>query len=190
MKKILRVCIVVLCLLALAAVAARSCVRDVLDQFPSEQVYLRFTSPDESTAAMFSLKHESLRWASDVEPACYITLVDLEKTGKGIRFSLGVKDTKGAGVLLDSKRRRTAAACWHTLGHFIDELFVVAEEAEVYSDWTGSWITKAGGNRQDKNIGTKGRILMLSRACDCNSRAQKAIERLILGPVKFRTREK
>jgi hypothetical protein len=136
---------------------------------------------------------EHLRHALDSINVRYlgnITLVDLEQAGKEIRFSLGVKDTNGPGVLHDSKRRRTTSACWHTLGHFIDELFEVAKEAEVYSDWTGNWITRAGGNRQDKNVGTKDRPLMLSRACDCNSRAQKAIERLILGPVKFRTRGK
>jgi hypothetical protein len=136
---------------------------------------------------------EHLRHALDSINVRYlgnITLVDLEQTGKQIQFSLGVKDSKSPGVLLDSKRRRTASACWHTLGHFIDELFEVAKDAEVYSDLTGDWITRAEGNRQDKNIGTKNHILMLSRACDCNSRAQKAIERLILGPVKFRTREK
>jgi hypothetical protein len=79
MKNILKRYIIVFCLLALAALTARSCVRDKLDEFPPEQVYLRFTSPDGSTAAVFSLKHESLRWVSDVEPACYITLVDLEQ---------------------------------------------------------------------------------------------------------------
>lgn len=136
---------------------------------------------------------EHLRYALDSINVRYhgnITLVGVEQTGKGIRFSLDVMDANGPGVLLDSKRRRTTSACWHTLGHFIDELFEVAKEAEVYSDWTGNWITRAGGNRQDKNIGTKDRTLMLSRACDCNSRAQKAIECLILGPIKFRTPEK
>lgn len=136
---------------------------------------------------------EHLRHALDSINVRYlgnITLVDLEQTGERIHFNLGVKDSKGPGVLLDITRRRTASACWHTVGHFIDELFGVEKEAEVYSDWTGDWITRAGGNRQDKNIGTEDRILMLSRACDCNSRAQKAIERLILGPVKFRTRKK
>jgi hypothetical protein len=90
---------------------------------------------------------EHLRHALDSINVRYlgnITLVDLEQTGKQIQFSLGVKDSKSPGVLLDSKRRRTASACWHTLGHFIDELFEVTKEAEVYSDWTGDWITKAG----------------------------------------------
>lgn len=119
-----------------------------------------------------------------------IVLSDLEQTGEGIRFSLNVKDIKGPGVLLDSKRRRTTSACWHAHGHFIEELFEAVEEAEVYFDWTRSWITKAGGNRQDKNIGTEDHPLLISRACDCNSRAQKAVERLILGPVKFRTRKR
>lgn len=119
-----------------------------------------------------------------------IALTDIEKTGKRIQFSLSVKDTNGPGVLLDSRRRRTASACWHARAHFIDELFEVAEEAEVYSDWAESWITKSGGNWQEKNIGNKDRPLMLSRACDCSSRAQKAIERLILGPIMFRTRMK
>jgi len=77
MRNILKVSAIVLCLLVLAAVAARGCVREVVDRFPSEQVYLRFTSPDGSTAAMFSLKHGSLRWVADVEPHYYLTLVDL-----------------------------------------------------------------------------------------------------------------
>jgi len=136
---------------------------------------------------------EQLQQALDIINVRYlgnITLVDLEQTGKGIQFSLGVKDSNGPGVLLDSRRRRTTSACWHAVEGFIEELLAVAEEAEVYSDLTGKWITKAGGNRQDKNIGTEDRPLLLSRACDCNSRAQKAIERLILGPVIFRTKKK
>lgn len=118
-----------------------------------------------------------------------ITLVDLEHTEKHIQFSLSVKDSNGPGALLDSKRRRTASACWHAQGHFVDELFGVETDAEVYSDFTESWITKAGGNRQNKSIGTEDHPFMLSRACDCNSRAQKAIERLVLGPVMFGKRK-
>jgi hypothetical protein len=136
---------------------------------------------------------EQLRQALDMINVNYlgnIKLVDIEKTEKGIRFSLNVKDAKGPGVLLDSKRRRTGSACWHAHGHFIDELLEIAKETEIYSDWSGSWITKVSGNRLDKNIGTEVRPLMLSRACDCHSRAQKAIEGLILGPVQFRTRNK
>jgi hypothetical protein len=116
-----------------------------------------------------------------------ITIADLEQTGRHIQFNLGVKDTKGPGVLLNNKRRKTTSACWHVLGGVIEELFGLERTAEVYSDWTENWITKAGGNWQDKNIGTENRPLLLSRACDCNSRAQKAIESLILGPVMFRT---
>lgn len=119
-----------------------------------------------------------------------IVLVDLEQAGKRIQFSMGVKDSLGPGVLLDHGHRRTTSACWHAVSHFIEELIEMAGAAEVYSDWTENWITKAGGNRQDKNIGTDDHPLMLSRSCDCNSRAQKAIERLILGPVMFRPQKR
>jgi hypothetical protein len=115
-----------------------------------------------------------------------IALTDLEQTAEGIQFSLSVKDSKGPGVLLDHKGRSTTSACWHAVGHFIDELFVVDEEAEIYSDWNGTWITRTGGNWQDWNLGTKERPPMLSRSCDCNKRLQAAADNLIPAPMIFR----
>jgi hypothetical protein len=99
-----------------------------------------------------------------------ITFKKLEPKGKRVNFTLTVNNTKDPGYRRGFQGRKVSAACWHAHGHFFECLFQVNPKAEVFSRWTGHWITQHGGNWQDKNIGSLYRPLEYSAACDCNGR--------------------
>ena len=54
-----------------------------LSWFPSEQVYVRELSADGSKIALFSIRYQGIRpWLpSDIEPYCYVTIVDAKSGG-------------------------------------------------------------------------------------------------------------
>lgn len=114
----------------------------------------------------------------------------LEPKGKNFSFTLTVKDSKAMGGKIGHNGRRIAAACWHVHGHFFEELFKFAPDAKVLSRMAGTWITKMSGNWQDRNIGSMMYPLMFSQACDCNKKAQEAIDSMIPGRIQFRTLSK
>lgn len=100
----------------------------------------------------------------------------LEASGKNIRFTLTVYDSRKAGGRLgvpnhfDSgkqtgRQRHLAAACWHVHGEFFDALFAIAPQAVIVSK--GKKITAEAGNWQDRNIGSQVYPYMYSDACIC-----------------------
>jgi hypothetical protein len=79
MGKAIASIIVIALIGGVALLFAQQHVRNVLDQFPPEQTFLQSTSPDGTTLARFSVKHQSIcRWLSDIEPHYYLTTIDLE----------------------------------------------------------------------------------------------------------------
>jgi len=56
------------------------------EQYPPEQIYVQSASPDGSRLALFSVRHQGIvSWIpNDVEPYCYVTLVNAE-TGRMIQ---------------------------------------------------------------------------------------------------------
>jgi hypothetical protein len=111
-----------------------------------------------------------------------IKFKSLETKGKRISFTLTVNQTSigkgknkisGPGTRRGHSGQRIAAACWHVHGDYFDALFSVNTKAEVWASGslanplTGKWITIAGGNWQDWNIGSSYRPLKMSEACDC-----------------------
>ena len=110
----------------------------------------------------------------------------LEQNGRGVRFTLKVRDSKGPGHRLGfpkfmgfdappdfSKRRRLPYACWHVHGDFFDALLHIQSAAVIVT--SGSLanplredsITKNGGNWQDWQIGSRVAPYAMSEACDC-----------------------
>jgi hypothetical protein len=115
----------------------------------------------------------------------------LDRDGKGLRFTLTVNRTSigkgkarttapgvrhGYRANKDGSPRRIAAACWHAHGHFFEALLSLAPSARVLSSFRrlgddgshGSWISAAGGNWIDGNIGSSMYPLRMSEACDCD----------------------
>ena len=102
-----------------------------------------------------------------------------EKSGRGFRFTLRVKDSKKPGHRLGfpsyktEKQRRMTSACWHVHGDFFDALLDINPEAiiktglgnknQIYS--TGGEVS---GNWEDYNIGSQYKPLFASEACECN----------------------
>jgi hypothetical protein len=137
--------------------------------------------------------NEQLRQALDSVNVRYqgnIKFRKIRAKGKWIDFTLGVKISKGPGAWRDDLEKQFPRACYHAQGHFLQELFKYAPEAEVFSEFIGTWITRNGGNWQDKNIGSTMRPLMFSQACDCNKNLQEAVDKLISGRIQFRTLSK
>ena len=115
----------------------------------------------------------------------------LEHKGNRISFTLTVIDSKAPGHRRTPSGKRLAAACFHVHGHLFEELFRISPEAGILSSGSlanpqkPKWITKAGGNWQDWQMGGYP-PMMVSRACDCNADAQAGVERLVQGPIVFR----
>lgn len=92
-----------------------------------------------------------------------------EANGRGVNFTLRVKDSSGPGHRLGFTGRKMAKACWHAHGHFFEALLAIAPDAEIVSrGGPGTKITRNGGNWQDSNIGSQVQPLMFSEACECN----------------------
>lgn len=89
----------------------------------------------------------------------------LTPEGRRMRFTLRVKDSKGAGHRLGFTGRRMSKACWHVHGHFFDALLRV--NPDVYIKPAGLTIDRNGGNWQDRNIGSQMHPLYFSEACEC-----------------------
>jgi hypothetical protein len=80
-------------------------------------------------------------------------------------FTLRVKDSLGPGARRGWTGRRMVAACWHVHGHFFEKLIEINPNAEIVSCY--SKISAAGGNWQDRNIGSMVQPLYYSEACEC-----------------------
>lgn len=94
--------------------------------------------------------------------------------GTAIRFRLRVHDFDRPGYrrrtphLWDKPDRdpaRMRFACWHVHGDFFDALLEINPRARIESGPTV--ITAAGGNWQDRNIGSLVLPVYHSEACDC-----------------------
>jgi len=55
----------------------------LLTHFPPEHVYVEALSPDGSKIARFSVKYQGIHpwFPTDIEPYCYVTIVDTERGG-------------------------------------------------------------------------------------------------------------
>lgn len=89
--------------------------------------------------------------------------------GRGVSFTLTVKDSKALGHRRGQSGKRLACACWHGHGDFFESVFKIVPAARIVSRSMGVTITKHGGNWQDKNIGSIMYPLFYSEACDCNT---------------------
>jgi len=125
---------------------------------------------------------EELQAALDIVNVQYkgnVGWKSLDPQRKQIAFTLKVRDSKGPGHRLGFPQpprswkgetnwkpgKRMPFACWHVHGYFFEALFQVNPNAAVLSG--RSWITKDGGNWQDRNIGSQAYPLMFSEACEC-----------------------
>lgn len=91
----------------------------------------------------------------------------LNKKETRFSFRLSVIDSKESGARRSATGRRIAAACWHVHGDFFEALISITPTAEIRT--AGGVINAAGGNWQDRNIGSYYQPLMHSEACECNS---------------------
>ncbi len=103
----------------------------------------------------------------------------LEQSGKNVRFTLRVIDSKlpghRRGLPFNGKpAKRLCSACWHVHGEFFDALLlqvnenavIKARDKEIYKQ---SYHEFVSGNWEDENIGSRMNPLYFSEACDCNS---------------------
>jgi hypothetical protein len=90
----------------------------------------------------------------------------LESTGRGVKFTLTVRNSKKAGARRGISGRRIAAACWHVHGDLFDALINIQPEVIIRTSSTHH-IDKDGGNWQDRNIGSMMQPMMFSKACEC-----------------------
>lgn len=102
-----------------------------------------------------------------------ISFRHLDREGKGFRFALRVKSTKGRGTRYGQSglmgygiKKRIASACWHVHGDFFDALFGINQDATIKS--RNTLITAYQNNWQDFNIGSIMCPVYASQACVCN----------------------
>lgn len=72
---------------------------------------------------------------------------------------------RGFSYPWSEKGKRLTAACWHVHGDFFDALMSINPKVEIKT--AQNTITVAGGNWQDRNIGSQVYPLFYSEACDC-----------------------
>lgn len=111
-----------------------------------------------------------------------VTFKTFEPKGRGFSFTLTVVKSRIDGKPAPGVRnswnsgRIVRAACWHVHGHFFDALFEQAPEARVWSSFfrrfnqssDAGWISAAGGNWEDGEIGSMMQPCRFSEACFCN----------------------
>lgn len=82
------------------------------------------------------------------------------------RFTLTVKDSRGAGSRKTQTGRRVSAACWHVHGNFFDALFGL--RGDIFVSAHDRRIDKYQGNWQDAIHGyDNDRPVYYSSLCDC-----------------------
>lgn len=99
----------------------------------------------------------------------------IEQTGKNIRFTLTVNNSKSKGGRIGHSGKRVAAACWHAHGTFFDSLLqevnhnalIVIGDKKVYALGDNDELT-VFGNWEDRNIGSRWMPLYYSEACECD----------------------
>ena len=107
-----------------------------------------------------ALKHVNERFSNNIQ----FNRGPEQFTGKRVRFTLTVKDTKGPGGRLGHTGRRVKAACWHVHGYFFEYLFsqgvdFIRAGNKVMKDDYDNW--------QDWNIGSIASPMYYSEACEC-----------------------
>ena len=90
-----------------------------------------------------------------------------DKRGLVWKFTLRVRNSRGAGASISSSGRHSTSACWHVHGDFFDALFEINPNAIVVA--RGRKITKDFGNWSDYNIGSVMSPFMASEGCEGHS---------------------
>lgn len=102
----------------------------------------------------------NITWKRDPEPA--------NRAGTSYDFTITVKDSSGPGARRSDTGRKIAAACWHAHGDLFDAILKIAPDAIIKTNGMGgNTISAAGGNWEDRNIGSLYRPLYASEACEC-----------------------
>ena len=108
--------------------------------------------------------HEALK-ALNIKYDNNIIFEYIKPIGRRQQFRLRVKDSNNKGARRGTTGRRMINACWHTHGHYYEELFKVQPDAIIKA--AQFTIDKDQGNWQDWNAGSRIDPQYMSELCNC-----------------------